>query len=70
MPAVTGLQSIGVTGLRMTVTGKGDAPGDGETSATIDGYWGRTDATHPQWARIDSDTSYTFTVAAHDQACE
>jgi hypothetical protein len=68
---VAGLQSVGVTGHKITVNGTGDVhhPG-GETSATIDGYWDRTDPEDPVWTRIEPETEYTFTVAAHNQAFE
>ncbi|MGI5515241.1 hypothetical protein [Streptomyces sp. CA-106131] len=68
---VAGLQSVGVTGHRITVNGIGDVhhPG-GETSVTITGYTDRTDPAHPVWRLIEPDTDYTFTVAAHNQSYE
>ncbi|MFV0135445.1 hypothetical protein ACLGIH_19875 [Streptomyces sp. HMX87] len=68
---VRGLQSIGVTGHKITVNGTGDVhhPG-GETSATIDGYWDRTDPANPVWTSIKPETQYTFTVAAHNAQYE
>ncbi|MEU1552096.1 fibronectin type III domain-containing protein [Streptomyces scabiei] len=68
---VAGLQSVGVTGHRISVNGTGDVhhPG-GETSATITGYWDRTDPEDPVWTEIEPETEYVFTVAAHNQAHE
>ncbi|WP_369042183.1 hypothetical protein [Streptomyces sp. Midd1] len=68
---VAGLQSVGVTGHRITVNDTGDVhhPG-GETSATITGYWDRTTPSSPVWTEIEPETEYTFTVAAHNQAYE
>ncbi|MFF7676651.1 hypothetical protein [Actinacidiphila glaucinigra] len=68
---VAGLQSIGVAGHRITVVGEGDIhePG-GESTTTVTGYWDRTDPTHPAWVDLEPGTTYTFTVAAHNQAGE
>ncbi|WP_125936328.1 hypothetical protein [Streptomyces sp. WAC 06738] len=64
---VAGLQSVGVTGHKITVNG-GDVhhPG-GETSATLTGFWDRTDPDNPVWTAIAPDTDYTITIAAHNQ---
>ncbi|MGW3153665.1 hypothetical protein [Streptomyces sp. NPDC001089] len=66
---VKGLQSVGVTGHKITVNGDGDIhhPG-GETSATITGYWDRTNPARPAWVPLTPDTDYEFIVAAHNQA--
>lgn len=66
-----GLQSIGVAGHKITVGASGDvdAPG-GEVMAHITGYWDRTDPDNPVWTTIKPETSYTFTVAAYNQAGE
>ncbi|WNI17573.1 fibronectin type III domain-containing protein [Actinacidiphila sp. ITFR-21] len=62
-----GLDHIYIAGHRVTIVGEGDVtvPG-GDTDALITGYWDRTDPVHPQWVRIQPETSYTVTVAAYN----
>ncbi|MFH9731923.1 fibronectin type III domain-containing protein [Streptomyces sp. NPDC017260] len=68
---VTGLQSIGVAGHRVTVNGTGSFHHrGGETSVTLTGYWDNTDPDNPVWTEVEPETAYTITVAAHNQAGE
>ncbi|MFJ4739028.1 fibronectin type III domain-containing protein [Streptomyces sp. NPDC088775] len=62
-----GLDHIYIAGHRVTLTGKGDivVPG-ADTDAVITGYWDRTDPAHPQWVRVQPETTYTVTVAAYN----
>lgn len=66
---VTGLQGIGVAGHRVTINATGEVlqPG-GESSATISGFWDKSDPEDPVWTPIEPETEYTVTVAAHNQS--
>ncbi|MFC9505356.1 fibronectin type III domain-containing protein [Streptomyces sp. NPDC057002] len=68
---VAGLQGVGVAGHRITIntTGELHHPG-GESSATVNGFWDKTDPEDPVWTAIEPETEYTVTVAAHNQAGE
>ena len=68
---VGGLQGIGVAGHKVTVNSTGEIHHPGaETSLTLTGFWDNTDPDNPVWTQIQPSTSYTITVAAHNQAGE
>lgn len=68
---VTGLQGVGVAGHRVTINTTGEILQPGaESSATITGFWDKTDPQDPVWTVIEPETAYTVTVAAHNQSGE